>query len=330
MSAVTESEGVSGARATSLGRAGLPTADPRWVDACLASFELSPHLIETDGGLAPLQLVRGRLELIGASILFEPADLLATDAAAGTRLVDRIVELRRPLLLHRIPSASPVIEALQERMPIVLLRDGDSCPVVDVAAFAARTPSAKRRAQDIRRARRRAAEFGAPSVTVSSPGTDDVDDALDLAFEVEQRSWKGLAGTALAQDEVRRRFYRTYCRAAAEAGALRIAVLRFGTRVAAMQLAVEESEAMWLLKIGYDAEFAAASPGQILMFEMLERAADQGVRRYEFLGTAKPWTRMWTRDEWPCTTVIAYPRSRRGLAALARDGYRRTRRRPEP
>jgi CelD/BcsL family acetyltransferase involved in cellulose biosynthesis len=315
------------APATSLGRAGLPTADARWIDACLASFELVPHLVEVDGGLAPLHLVEGRLELIGASILFEPADLLAADAAAADRLVDRVADLHRPLLLHRVPAASPVIEALRERMPIVLLRDGESCPVVDVTAFAERTPSVKRRLQDIRRARRRAEAFGTPSVTVLSPDDDEVDAALDCAFEIEQRSWKGQAGTALAQDQLRQRFYRRYCRTAARSGALRVALLRFGAHVVAMQLAVEQSDAIWLLKIGYDAEFAAASPGQILMFEMLERAAEQGLERYEFLGTAKPWTRMWTREEWPCTTVVAYPRSRRGLAALARDGYRRTTRR---
>jgi hypothetical protein len=304
---------------TALG--GLPTADPAWTEACIEAFDLEPRLISVDGGHAPLARVRGRLELAGATTLFEPGDFAARDGMVLERLVEIAVDDRLPLLLFRLPSTSPTIAAIRERVPLLLQRDAGSCPVIEIDDDPEAALS-KRHRQDLRRAGRRAAAFGDLTVEVHEPTPGDVDELLDVALQIEARSWKGRAGTALAVDQRRERFYRAYCAHAAESATLRVAFLRLGDEPAAMQIAVERAGALWLLKIGYDERFSTASPGQLLMLETLRWAADRGLERYEFLGAARDWTRAWTRTEWSCTTVMAYPANPRGAAALAVDGAR--------
>ncbi len=62
---------------------------------------------------------------------------------------------------------------------------------------------------------------------------------------------------------------------------LRIAFLRIAGRPVAMQIAVERAQRLWLLKIGYDEEYARCSPGQLLMLEVAAAVCERrpGSRR---------------------------------------------------
>ena len=91
---------------------------------------------------------------------------------------------------------------------------------------------------------------------------------------------------------------------------------------AATQIAVVSGGGYWLLKVGYDEAFARCSPGNLLMLETLRYAAGSGLQSYEFLGSAEPWTEMWTDRLRPCVSVWAYPNNFRGAAAIASDAMR--------
>ncbi len=160
---------------------------------------------------------------------------------------------------------------------------------------------------------------------IHTPDLDDLAALVDTAFAVEANSWKGETGTALAHDALRAVFYRQYFEEACTEGILRICFLRIGDRVAAMQLAVEQGGGFWLLKVGYDARFAGCSPGILLMRDTIRYAAEAGLKRYEFLGRAEAWTRVWTSTERPCVSLRVYPVGIRGLAALASDVVARLR-----
>lgn len=298
-----------------------PTADPAWSETCLDTFALRPHVVEVDGGRAPLALVRGRLETIGVNQLFEPTDFAWRDPDALERLVAAVASARRPLLLPRMPAGSPAVAALARRFRLLQVRPTNACPVVPVVDEPERRLGARRR-QDLRRARRRAEARGTVRAHVHEPSAGEVDALLDAAFAIEGRSWKGEAGSSLVQDELRARFYRAYGRAAAAAGMLRVAFLRIDERPVAMQIAVERAGAVWLLKIAYDEGYAACSPGHLLMAEMLRWAAQRGLERCEMLGNAAPWTRMWTQEAWPCATIYAYPVNAGGAVAAFRDAVR--------
>ena len=183
------------------------------------------------------------------------------------------------------------------------------------------------RRSDLRRARRIAESFGPVCYEILSPTPAELPSLLEEALRVEAASWKGQDQSALMHDPVRGPFYRHYAALAGEQGILRLCFLRLGEQIAAMQFAVEYGNALWLLKIGYDEKFARCSPGSLLMVETIRYAAKRGLRSYEFLGTAAPWTRVWTTLERPCVSVWAYPAKLRGVSALAIDAATAAKRR---
>ena len=94
-----------------------------------------------------------------------------------------------------------------------------------------------------------------------------------------------------------------------------------------MQIAVEQNNAYWLLKIGFDPAFGNCSPGNLLLAESLRDAARRGLASLEFLGTVEPWTQVWTDQERKCVALRYYPFNVRGgltlLSETAATGVRR-------
>jgi CelD/BcsL family acetyltransferase involved in cellulose biosynthesis len=229
------------------------------------------------------------------------------------------------MVLERMPVDSSSVAQLKRRLwcrAIVLSRPQPPSPylTLDDSWLVPEHHLNSGRRSDLRRARRKAEQQGEVTIEIHTPDLDELPHLLDTAFEVESRSWKGAAGTALARDATRAVFYRQYAQAACTEGTLRICFLRIGDRVAAMQLAIEDAAGFWLLKVGYDDRFSGCSPGMVLMRETIRYAVEAGLPRYEFLGRCEPWTQMWTRAEHPYVTLRVYPIGLRGLAALVADG----------
>lgn len=285
----------------------------------------------TDGLAALLPLCRdsgrfARWRLAGADEVFEPVDLLCRDPAAARVLASALARQSRPLDLDRIPSGSPLIPALQAAMKsrgLVSVRPATPSPTITLDA-GWREPEAQfnpGRRSDFRRAARRAKEQGAVAFEILSPGPDEFDALFDEAVAVELRSWKREAGTAIAVDPAKERFFRAFFRAASEAGTLRIAFLRIGGRVVAMQMALESFGRYWLFKIGFDEDYARCSPGTLLMLHMIGWAAQRGLAAFELLGDVEPWiAQFWTREQHDCVRLRTYPFNPKGAAAFAADG----------
>ncbi len=274
--------------------------------------------------------------MLGVRRINEPADLIYADDEALLALVQQMVQLRRPLLLGRLPADSPTIPLVQRACrgrDVVLLRPQASCPVINLNDRWRQPESqlSSRRRSDYRRALRRGEQAGGVETQIVAPKPREVDSLLDVALAVEARSWKGAAGTALLHDPPRARFLREFANWASQAGTLRIALLQIGGQPAAMQVAVEQAGRWWLLKIGFDPAWSHCSPGILLLAETLRYASGSGLLGYEFLGTVEPWTQVWTAAERQCVALRIYPRGLRGAAALARDvagaAWRRIKRR---
>jgi GNAT superfamily N-acetyltransferase len=153
-----------------------------------------------------------------------------------------------------------------------------------------------------------------------SPQPAEFDGLFDEAIAVEARSWKRDAGTALAVDPARERFFRAYFRSASEQGQLRIAFMRIDGRAVAMQIALECLGRYWLFKIGFDEEFERGSPGTLLMLHAIGWAAERGLNSYELLGNVEPWiAQLWTREQRDCVRLRSYPFNPRGALAFAAD-----------
>jgi CelD/BcsL family acetyltransferase involved in cellulose biosynthesis len=306
-----------------------PMQHHAWVAACAEAFAhlYEPRIVvvgplEAPRAIAPLGLRRGALELLGARELMEPMDFLYRDESAAEELTRGLRSLRRPLRLSWLLESSPVSQAIVRADPVAVRRHGAAVPTIELDGTDPEQRLSSRKRQDLRRARRRAESDGAVTVEVHAPSPAELEPLLAEALAIEAASWKGEAGTALAEDGLRLPFYRRYAERAAADGTLRIALLRIGGRAVAMQYASESENRYWLFKIGYDAAFAKASPGQLLLLETLRHAAEKGLASYEFLGSEAEWTRQWTTDARPWCSIRAYPPTVATLPVLGLDVLR--------
>ncbi|HVX11918.1 MAG TPA: GNAT family N-acetyltransferase [Pirellulales bacterium] len=308
-----------------------------WIEACAETFGASGRVEVLVGragdeivAAAPLLIPSGwagRAELLNYYRVFEPADFAYRDGEALAALAQAVCDRRRPFLLERIFAAAPTVATLERAVgPAAWLtaRPQSATPWIplDESWSAPEQKLSSRRRSDFRRSWRHAEQAGAVRTEHHAPDPDEVDHLLDLAFDVEKRSWKGAAGTALA-DGRHGDFYRRYARSAALAGKFRVELLYIGEQIAAMQLAVVHQNRYWVLKVGYDPDFQRASPGILLMVEAIKRAVADELSTYELLGTVEPWIQVWTELERPCLSLRYYPANWRGATALAGDALRK-------
>lgn len=266
-----------------------------------------------------------RLVPIGAAETGEPSDIPWFDAAELRRRAAVLAKQPLAVELPRVPADSPTLDALKSAFSgrgFTRVRPAAGTPYIELDDSWAEPESkfnAGRRS-DFRRARRHAETMGGLSFEMLDKlDPAQLDRYIDEAYAVEASSWKGAGGTALSSDETLGPFFRRYAHAAMEAGIMRLAFMRVVGVAVGMQFAVELEGALWLLKIGYDPAFAKCSPGNLLMLFTLGESAKRGLRSYEFLGSAAPWTAHWTSRLRPYLSARFYPASIRGLLTLLMD-----------
>ncbi|ODU04145.1 MAG: hypothetical protein ABS81_11510 [Pseudonocardia sp. SCN 72-86] len=183
----------------------------------------------------------------------------------------------------------------------------------------------RRRVRALGRNRERLQAAGDVTFTVHQD-QDDLGDAVEQFFELEQCGWKSDAGTAILSDPATAQFYRAATRWAAEAGMLRVALLRVDGTPVAGELCIKDHRAVHALKAGYDPAFRRYTPGLLVQFDMIERALGAGLG-YEFLGSAEPYKLNWADDVHDIDRLDVYPSTFAGSRAqLAELGVRAARR----
>ncbi|HEY3644584.1 MAG TPA: GNAT family N-acetyltransferase [Gammaproteobacteria bacterium] len=146
--------------------------------------------------------------------------------------------------------------------------------------------------RNLRRGRRQLEEIGPLKVEIVS-GTEALDEHLDEAFEVEASGWKGKSGTAIQSRAHTRLFYQRMAHWAAGQGALRLYLLRLGTRVLTMCLTLQRHDHCCMMKGGYDEEFKRFSPGNLLTEALIKDCAGRGIKRVEIYGEAETYKLNW-------------------------------------
>lgn len=296
------------------------------------------HIGKGDEVSALLALCRkpgrfARWTTVAAHQVCEPDDALCRNPKAARLLADAIVGDSRAVELDRVPAGSELIPALRAALKgkgWMSVRPAIPTPTITLEPRWKDPASCfnSGRRSDFRRSARRASEFGEVSFEILSPGPDQFDALFDEAIEVEARSWKREAGTAIAVDRSKESCFRHYFRSACERGEFRIAFLRIDGRAVAMQMALESLDRYWLFKIGFDEKYERCSPGTLLMLHTIGWAAQRELRAYELLGNLEPWiARFWTREQHDCVWVRAYPFNASGAVAFAADAFAALRRR---
>ena len=181
--------------------------------------------------------------------------------------------------------------------------------------------------RDVERRRRRLEEHGAVSVDV-----EVTHERLDEGLKLEGSGWKAAESTAILSKPATASFYRELAAWAAERGWLRLCFLMLDEQPIAFQLALEHGGAHYFLKGGYDPSYHAYSPGKLLLRDLVGRARDRGLKRFELLGDVEPWKLEWANTARVRLSVESFAPTLRGgtrYAALAylRPLLRRDRRR---
>ena len=313
---------------------GTPLLDHDWflsaAEALHGEGDLRVMTVREDGVLtavAPLVADRGRRRrvLLGASALHEPSGWLFRSEESLGHLATAVARCGEMILLQRLPAALP----LSRLLPGALRGQAVTVVRATVPSFAVRTDRAwddycttlsARTRRSLDAARDRSGRFASDAYVESlTPRPVEVDGILKRLTTVEDAGWKGRGGSSLSARPALANFFRGYSLRAAERGRLRFTALRVGGETAAAELAVQAYGRRWGLKIGYDERFAACAPALQVVHASIKDAFDQGLKAYEFLGSAEPWQERWKPDRRDYSMAAVYPFSYQSLRRATRD-----------
>jgi len=225
--------------------------------------------------------------------------MLAEDIAAAAQLAEVCVGRARVLSLGLLNPVehdlASFVEAAERAGFNTLIERHSPSPYLTIDGDWETYESAlsTRLLRDLRRRRRRLEEEGSVTVEVAE-GDDRLDALLDEGFRIEPSGWKAARRAAIVSRPETRRFYTELAHWAAGRGWLRLAFLRVGGRAIAFQFALEHDRQYYFLKGGFDPAFERFAPSKILVHDMLERAFQIGLQRYNFLGGNEAWKLEWT------------------------------------
>lgn len=302
-----------------------PFARPAWVRAWTqaSGLPVSAATVRLDGVLAAvLPIVERRRWVRTAADWHVPMlEAVFDDREALDHLVEHLLAGRRRVTVDFVlrdgATALAFAEGFDRRGFRVRTRTRLASPFVEFGGewedYANSLSTKKWR--ELRRRRRRLAEQGPVEFDVRD-GSFDLDRLLSEGFAIEGSGWKTLRGTAIASDRSIERFYRQVSCWAANDGMARVSLLRVGGRPIAFDLSIVHGGVEWLLKTGFDPEWAAYSPGSLLRAEALRTAFEEKVRLYEFAGSAEAWKLEWTAATRDIVVLDGYAPGLGGAVAL--------------
>ena len=151
----------------------------------------------------------------------------------------------------------------------------------------------------------------------SSLEVSQVDAWMRRAFEVEDLSWKGNAGTSVLRTPGMFSFFVRQAEQLARWGQLEIATLELDERLLAFNYGFSAKGVYHAHKIGYDPQYAAFSPGQLLFYYLIETLhGDAECRALDFMGPLTGATAHWKPAAYRVGRVVLAPRRLPGRLAL--------------
>jgi len=176
--------------------------------------------------------------------------------------------------------------------------------------------------RDLARRRRRLADEGRVELDIRN-GVDHLPELLNEGWALEPSGWKSREGTAVRSRPETQAFYTALADWAARRGILRLSFLRVGSRSVAFQYGLEDAGVYYFLKGGYDQGFRSFAPGKLLVQALLERAFEENLTRFEFLGADDRFKLDWTSTRHNLTLFEAFAPSAAGLLGWATEAYGR-------
>lgn len=290
-----------------------------WWDCFGAGKDLHIFVVKAGGeaiAIAPFMLSRGRMygcpvrlmEFI-SNVYTERFDFILTRRPQeACRAIWRHLLTQKGLWdvvrLCQLPAGSRTLEEL----PRLAIADGfltgtwrslDS-PFIDLTggweAYLKRLSSNQR--HNVRRWLNRLSQLGEVKLEVISSG-EQLDAALSDGFRIEAADWKSQSGTAILCQPELKRFFTQLAGATSRNGALRLIFLTVGQIRIAFAYALCYRNKLFVLKAGYDPQYAPYSPYNLLCYLVFRDACERGLAEYEFLGASDSWKLHWTKQTRP-------------------------------
>ena len=174
---------------------------------------------------------------------------------------------------------------------------------------------------NLRNRERRLGALGPVTFSVARGGGAEQRAALDVFYALEASGWKGERGTAIARHSSTKAFYDGLFDRGPQN--LWIPVLSVGGRPAAAQMIRVEGRTLFLLKTGYDPEFAPYAPGHLLTARVMRYGREHDMDALDFLGDDMTWKRDWEPRVRPhCRLLLFAPTARGRYAYWTRYGVR--------
>jgi CelD/BcsL family acetyltransferase involved in cellulose biosynthesis len=261
--------------------------------------------------IAPLMRARGHLlglavDAVGPILNDHTPrfEFILTDhpRAACRTIWEHLRRVGRPwqlLSVRQVPTGSITLDSIvacaEEDGYLVGRRAADASPYVSFSGTWQRFYAARSRNHraKVNKGLHRLSRLGA--VTLETVAAEpDIEAALADGFRIEAAAWKARNGTAIVSDGAVDTFYRTLASRAARAGTLRLLFLNLAGRRIAFAYALESHNRLFVLKAGYDPEFARFSPYNVLCALIFQDGFARRLDEYEFLGGNEEWKLRWT------------------------------------
>lgn len=266
---------------------------------------------------------RHLLQLIGMRHLYEPGGLLFDQSDRLCQLISAIRDLGFPFLIGRcIPDATPDRCLSRISFAGLLYRMAPTQSQFlqlqhNFEDYEQQLSS--RRRYDLRRAQRRAADKGQVDYQVFRSNTNQIDELLERAMQVEAKSWKADIGSTMQENPLMSGFIKSFMADAAATNTALVAFLTIDGKAIASLIGVLDQQRLWILKIGYDQDCRDCSPGILLLHHLIEYSYGENLSGFEFLGNKERWIEMWKPEVRNYTSFLFYPLSYNGIRGFMID-----------
>lgn len=119
---------------------------------------------------------------------------------------------------------------------------------------------------------------------------------LDRFYQLEAAGWKGTEGSAIACNPNVRQFYNEIARAAERFGYLCMYSLEFNGEILASHLGLTHNGRYYSPKIAYNEKFPQYAPGHLIVSEIMQDCAAQGLAEYDITGIDDEWKMKWCSE----------------------------------
>jgi len=247
-------------------------------------------------------------------------ELLLDSASAIPLAVERLIEATRRLkcvgvkldkINPRSATWKPLFKRMDEQEMVCRMRRVARVGCVKIADSweAYEASRSRNHRQQMRKHLRRIREQGDLELRIVKQfDVAEIETLLRRGFEVEDRSWKGDAGTAVLRSAGIFEFFCQQARALAQRDHLWLVFLELSGRPIAFEYGWYSKDTYFSPKVGYDADYARYSPGQLLRYEMLKQFHETaGPASVDFWGPLTPATERWTTHSYPVVDSMMMP-----------------------